>query len=333
LLIDSYITSKNYAEALELLKGKNSIENKKAYQKVAFYRGVELYNESNYQEAKDLFNKSLAEKQDQKYTAKATFWKAETDYNLTNYDDALSGFKQFSQFAGASNLKEYKNLNYNLAYTYFKQKDYSFATQYFNQFVNSHKEDKVRLNDAYLRLADAYFVSTNYNSAITAYDNAIRVGELETDYAAFQKAMSYGYLGNNTEKVNKLKAFISSQTKSKLRDDAMYALGNTYMKSGQDDKAISMYSQLKSEYRNSPFVVKAELRQGLIFYNKSQNEKALSKFKNVASKYPGTPEANQAVASARLIYIDLGRVDEYASWVRTLDYVEVTDADRKTVFR
>ena len=95
LLIDSYITSKNYKEALKLLEGKNSFENKVAYQKVAFYRGIELYNESKYLEAESYFDKSLKEPRDDNYTARATFWKAETDYNLANYDDALVGFKQF----------------------------------------------------------------------------------------------------------------------------------------------------------------------------------------------------------------------------------------------
>lgn len=122
LLIDSYITSKNYKEALVLLKNKNSFESKVAYQKVAFYRGLELFNDSKYQDAEDLFDSSLKEQQDQKYTARATFWKAETDYNLTNYDDALIGFKQFAQQSGASETVEYENLDYNIAYTYFKQK-------------------------------------------------------------------------------------------------------------------------------------------------------------------------------------------------------------------
>ena len=69
------------------------------------------------------------------------------------------------------------------------------------------------------------------------------------------------------------------------------------------------------------------LRQGLVYYNKSENQEALTKFKKVAKDYPASPEANQAVATARLIYIDLGQVDQYAAWVKTLDYVEVTDAD------
>jgi len=64
-----------------------------------------------------------------------------------------------------------------------------------------------------------------------------------------------------------------------------------------------------------------------VYYNKSENQQALTKFKKVAKEYPGSPEANQAVATARLIYIDLGQVEDYAAWVKTLDYVEVTDAD------
>ena len=112
-----------------------------------------------------------------------------------------------------------------------------------------------------------------------------------------------------------------------MRDDALYELGNSYVKKNQADKAMQKYDQLNSEYRSSPFVSKAMLRQGLVYYNDGENERALSKFKTIAKAYPGTPEAVQAVSSARLIYVDLGRVDEYAAWVRTLDYVDVTDAD------
>ncbi|WP_044403480.1 tetratricopeptide repeat protein [Lacinutrix sp. Hel_I_90] len=327
LLIDSYITSKNYKEALVLLKGRKTKANKAAYQKVAYYRGVEIFNESNYKEAEDLFDASLSEPQEAKYVARATFWKAESDYNLTNYDAALSGFKKFKQLAEASNTPEYQNIDYNLAYTYFKQKDYAQATQYFVEFISGQKDDKVRLNDAYLRLADGYFVSSQYSKAIDAYDKAISVGEIEADYAFFQKAMSAGYLGKTTMKISELEQFILKYPKSKLRDDALYTLGNAYVKSGNTGQALATYTKLISEYSQSTFVSKALLRQGLVYYNKSQNQEALAKFKKVAGDYPSSPEANQAVATARLIYIDIAQVDQYAAWVKTLDYVEVTDAD------
>ena len=327
LLIDSYITSKNYKEALELLKGKNSFENKAAYQKVAFYRAVELYNENKYNDALNLFNGSLKEPIDPIFVAKATFWKAETEYNLTNYNAALIGFKQFAGFSEASGLPENENLNYNLAYTYFKLKDYKNASNYFEKFIKNKANDKLRQNDAYLRLADGYFVSSNYNDAINAYKKAIQINEIETDYAAFQMAMSQGYLGKSAAKISELKSFINDYPKSALRDDAMYELANSYVKSNESDKAMQMYDRLNSEYKTSAFTSKALLRQGLVYYNGNDNERALSKFKKVAQDFPGSGEAVQAVSTVRLIYIDLGKVDEYATWVRTLDYVEVTDVD------
>src|SRR5690606_29294767 len=130
-------------EALRLLEGKNSFENKVAYQKVAFYRGIEVYNEGNYREAKNLFEKSIKEPRDAKFTARATFWKAESDYHIGNYDEALIGFRQFKQQNEAASTPEMTNIDYNLGYTYFKQKNYSKSTEHFKTFVNQRKDDKL----------------------------------------------------------------------------------------------------------------------------------------------------------------------------------------------
>jgi len=124
LLINSYITSKNYKEALVLLDKNKSPENRLAYQKVTFYRGMELYTDGDYQNALALFKKSIAEQKDARITARATFWKAETEYVLDQYSDALISFKQFAGYEDAKTTPEYKHINYNIAYTYFKQKEY-----------------------------------------------------------------------------------------------------------------------------------------------------------------------------------------------------------------
>ncbi|WP_047545177.1 tetratricopeptide repeat protein [Psychroserpens sp. Hel_I_66] len=327
LLIDSYITSKNYKEAIKLLEGKKSFENRVAFQKVAFYRGIEVYNEGDYNEAKKLFNASVKEAKDPVFTARGTFWEAETDYHLNNYDNALIGFKQFEQQGEASEVNEINNIDYNIGYTYFKLKNYTKSTESFQKFIDKHKEDKLRLNDAYLRLGDGYFVSSNYSNAISAYEKAIAINEIEADYATFQKTMSYGYIGEGSNKIKGLVAFINNFKNSSLRDDAMYELANSYIKANETDKAMAMYDRLNQEYSTSVFIPKALLRQGLSYYNTSDNERALNKFKTVAKDFPSTAEANQAVATARLIYIDLGRVEDYAAWVKTLDYIDVTDAE------
>ncbi|MGB1270354.1 MAG: tetratricopeptide repeat protein, partial [Flavobacteriaceae bacterium] len=119
LLIDSYITSKNYTEALTLLENKSGFDYKVAYQKVAFYRAVELFNGGQYSLASSLFEKVIKEPRTPKFTARAHYWKAECEYVLNNFDDAIIGYKQFAQQDSLMMFSEAKNLEYQLGYSYF----------------------------------------------------------------------------------------------------------------------------------------------------------------------------------------------------------------------
>jgi len=327
LLVDSYISSKNYKEALALLEKNRSAENKAAYQKVLFYRGVELFNESNYTEASKMFKNAVSEQKTPEFTARATFWKAETEYVSDDFQNALLSYKQFAGIAGAKTTDEYKNINYNIGYTYFKLKEYDQAANSFQAQIDNAPSDKVRLNDSYLRLGDSRFVTSKYAQANEAYGKAMTANSVDADYAQFQKALSYGFMSKNDQKISELNNFLKMYKKSEYRDDALYELGNTYVADKKNDLALKTYDQLISEYKNGSFTSKSILKQGLIYYNSDRDDQALTKFKKVAAEFPKTPEALEAVSTARLIYVDSGKVDEYASWVRTLDFVAVTDAD------
>lgn len=327
LLVDSYISTKNYKEALALLEKNRTAENKAAYQKVLFYRGVELFNESNYTEAGKMFKSAVSEQKTPEFTARATFWKAETEYVTDDFQNALLTYKQFAGLAAAKATDEYKNINYNIGYTYFKLKEYDQAANSFQAQIDNSPSDKTRLNDSYLRLGDSRFVNSKYAQANEAYGKAMDAKSVDADYAQFQKALSYGFMSKNDQKISELNNFLKMYKKSEYRDDALYELGNTYVSDKKNDLAIKTYDQLISEYKNGSFTSKSILKQGLIYYNSDRDEQALTKFKKVAAEFPKTPEALEAVSTARLIYVDSGKVDEYATWVRTLDFVSVTDAE------
>ncbi|KQB43160.1 TPR-domain containing protein [Flavobacterium daejeonense] len=327
LLIDSYISSKNYKEALVLLEKNKSPENKLAYQKVTFYRGLELYTDRDYDTALQMFQKSLANTSDVQFTARATFWKGETEYVLNDYNKSLLSFKQFVGMAAAASTPEFKNSSYNVAYAYFKLKEYDAAGDAFQKFIDKVKDDKIRITDAYLRLADCRFVTSKYWPAMDAYNKVIELKSVDADYAYYQKALCYGFVSRNDRKIEDLNAFIQNYPKSPYRDDALFELANTYVAANKQDSALKTYDKLIAEYKNGAFTSRAILRQGLVYYNSDRSSEALLKFKKVAAEYPKTPEALEAVATARLIYVDSGRVSEYANWVKTLDFVAVTDAD------
>ena len=129
---------------MTLLEKNNTSENKSAYQKVLFYRGIELFTDGNYQEALKMFKKSITNSKTEKFTTRATFWKGETEYVLDNFSDALSSFKEFENSAEAKATPEFKNINYNIAYAHFKLKQYDQAGDYFQKHIDVVKEDKTR---------------------------------------------------------------------------------------------------------------------------------------------------------------------------------------------
>jgi TolA-binding protein len=326
LLVDSYITSRNFSGALDLLESNRDYASAETYQKVAYFRALELFQEAKYAEALENFKKSLANPANALYEAQARYWKAESAYMLNRFEEALADFVAFQQLPSARNTPEYTDLDYNLAYAYFKLKDYGNSAAYFKNFTDKNSSGEM-LRDAHARLGDSYFVSSKYWPAIEAYNQVIGMNGPEKDYAAFQKALSYGFVDRESSKIEELGSFVSRYPNSTLKDDALFELGNTFIQSNQQAKGLEAYDRLITEYPGSSLVPKALLRQGLVHYNAGRNEQALDKFKKVVNDHGNTQDAIQAVATAKLIYVDLGRVNEYAQWVEGLDFVEVTDAE------
>ncbi|MEO0060070.1 MAG: hypothetical protein RLZZ312_1717 [Bacteroidota bacterium] len=327
LLISSYITSKNYQEALILLEKNKNSANKIAYQKVTFYRGLEFFSEKKYNDAAVMFKKSIAENVDTIFMSRATFWTAETYFNLERFDESLVFYKKFYSGSPSKSTTEFQNIAYNLGYNYFKLKQYQESAIFFEEYISQNKSDKSRLNDSYIRLGDCNFVLTKYNLAIKSYDKAIDSESVDADYASFQTAICYGFLAKNDRKIENLNAFLIQFSKSEYRDDTLFELANTYVATNNNELAISTYIKLYNEFPQGIYAPKAILKHGLVLYNTDKDAQALVQFKKVTTDFPGSAEALEAVATARLIYVDSGKINDYADWVKTLNFVKVTDVE------
>jgi len=175
-----------------------------------------------------------------------------------------------------------------------------------------------------MQLFDWQIVTKSYSNAIKAYQTIITNKNVDADYAHYQKALSYGFIGQNNQKISGLLTLINEHTTSSLQDDALFQLANTYVAIKENEKAHKTYSRLRNKHTRSSYISKTLLRQGLLYYNDNQHQKALEKYKQIVTSYPNTNEAKEAVSNARN---DLGDIDAYANWVKTISFVNVTDAD------
>jgi len=326
LLVTSFLHQQNYQGALDFLRQKKTNENSELSREVSLYRGIQLFNENKLSASLPHFleaEKSVVKE----IKAKATYWNAETNFQLENYKAALEKFIRFKQMMAAKDIEEFSLVDYHIGYCYFKRKDYENAATSFQVFIENHLTEGDVKDDAIIRLGDSEFATKNYQQAIKSYQKIVNNDGSGADYAQYQIAMSAGFLGNNNTKVEGLNAVITTYEISSLKDDALFQLATTYTLLKENNKAHEAYSRLVEKHPQSIFIPKALVRQGLLFYNENKNEKALANFKEIVKKYPNTTDALEAVSNARNIYIDNGNIDEYVAWIKNLKFINIENSE------
>jgi TolA-binding protein len=322
-LVGTFMQIKNYKAALAALDkiGNKDSRLEEAYQKVAFFRGLELFNNLDFETSVAMFDKSLKyEKYNLQIRARAVYWRGEANYRLGHYDLAKEDYEQFMGLPGAHLLNEYALVRYNLGYACFNQKDYTNALANFKNFeagvVNGRPEV---VCDARNRIADCYYIATTYNSAITYYDKVIDYGNLDADYAMFQKGFCLGLIKDMKGKIDVLTTLTEKFPSSTFVPNAIFERGRAYLVLENYSKGESDFNSIISNYPGSPFVPRSMVQLGLLYYNLGENEKAISQYKKVIENYKSSPEARDAMTGIRNTYVDLNDVDAYFAYVKTLD--------------
>ncbi len=321
-LVMAYMQTSNFSMALASLEKiryrDEQIE--KAYQKVAFYRGLELYNNLRFIEAVDIFDRSLEYGQhDPVIRARTYYWLGEAAYRAGDLTMARTYFNEFLKEPMAAVQDEYRLANYSMGYIAFDQEAYAEAETWFANYTRLGKESDTQiLSDAYNRLGDCKFIQQDYWRAIEQYNEAIRLGRSDRDYALFQKGFTYGILNRPEQKLEVMQSIVTEQPNSPYVDDALFETGRTFAALGNSSAAISEYRQIVEEFPNSIYLSKALNQLGLIHFNQGEYGEAMDYYTRVVKDYPGSPEADNALQSLESIYVRNNNIDGYLAFINEL---------------
>jgi TolA-binding protein len=322
-LVGTYMQIKNYKAALTSLDkiGTKDSRLEEAYQKVAFFRGLELFKNLEMEASISMFDKSLKyEKYSRQIRSRAIYWRGEANYRLGNYELAKGDYELFMGIPGSTALSEYSLVRYNLGYTYFNLKDYTNALNNFKSFETGNANIKPEiLADAKARIADCYYVATSYSSAIAYYDKVIAYGYQDADYAMFQKGFSLGLMNETKGKIDVLTALMQKYPSSTFVPNAIFERGRAYLVLEDYKKGEADFNTIISSYPGSTFVPRSIVQLGLLYYNLGENDRAIAQYKKVIENYKSSPEARDALTGLRNTYVDQNDVDNYFSYVKTLD--------------
>jgi tetratricopeptide (TPR) repeat protein len=328
-LVMAYMNAKNYRLALssiDKIRNKDN-EMKKAYQKIAYYRGLELFSNLSFQEAIDMLTQSIRYGNfDNRYYALSLYWKGEAWYRSGDYQKAIDNYTSFLAQPGVSGYDEYALAQYGLGYCNFNLKKYAEAIPWFNRFVNQAKNLKQEvLTDTYNRMGDCYFIQMAYNNAIAYYNKAINSGKGNVEYAMFQKGIVLGVIGKDSEKISTLNELSNSYPNSSLKADIIFQMAESYVKLNQTDEAISTYNKLINDHPNSSYVKKSLLNLGLLYFNVNRNSEAIKSYQQVIADYPGTDEAKNALIGLKNVYVSNNDADGYYTYVKGMGVLTSAD--------
>ena len=333
-LVNLFLTTKNYKDALisiDNIKNKNE-KLKAAYQKVAYYRGLELFNNADYVGAIKHFKKAEVYKYEKTYNALSHYWTGEAYYRRKNFDSAETAYKSFIVTPGSLKTPVYNRANYNIAYCNFDMKDYNSALTSFRTYISNKEEGEGKyVSDAYARIGDCYFISKEYDKAIEDYSKVVEMKGIDADYALFQEAKCYGVLGKYDQKVRVLSDLVNKHKKSAYYDEAIYDLGEAYVHANDNKNALTCFNRVIDEFPNTNYCKKALLKSGLIYFNNKEDKQALQTFKRIVTQYPSTNESKEALVSIRNIYVEMDSVENFFVYAKKLPFAVVTSTEQDSI--
>lgn len=320
LLVSILANTNNYQEALGLIQktGLSSELVQKAYPRVLYGRSVELINDQQLTPASELLTKTLNVPYNQQEKQPAYFWKGEIAYRTGAFDSSVQYLVRYLDNPVTYGDVNPDNAQYDLGYSYLKLQQYAKAATAFQKVVPA----KISTNsspleqDAYLRLADAYYMQRQYTKAAQMYSNAVDNTLYGADYAYYQRAMIAGAQGKATQKVNYLENFAQRYKNSNLLTDANMETANTYMAQEQFDKAVAPLTAIVNNPNATAIHPKALLDLGVCQYNLNNNTDALKSFQKLISKYPNSDESSDATEYVKSIFVTQGQAAGYVDFMR-----------------
>ncbi len=349
LMGNIFLNTRDYVKAMQIIERMptKTTKIKQTYQKVAYYRGVQLAGDGDLDGAKQLFYKSLDNDYDARTSALANYGLGEIAHQQKKYRESNQHLTKFLRTAKSiNNLPDGASVhtaNYTVGYNYLKEKNYKSALGYFQDAVAGIKRNSAYIQDSYvknqvladatLRAGDALFKENNYNSAIKYYDEAINKKYSGYVYALYQKAIIEGLRGNPTDQILALERLTEQYPNSEFTDDALLSLGNAYQDIGRTNQATKAFNKLVRNFKGkSNLVNQGLLKLGLIAYNSGDMQGAIKNYKDVFKNNPDPKEAEGALAALEEIYVDdLGQPDNYLRFRESLGGYDVSTAARDSI--
>ncbi len=245
----------------------------------------------------------------------ARYYQAEALFRDGKWDESRSLLTDLYNNSALRNRQEGKLIPYQTAYTYFKEADYEKARKWFQTYLDG--DSSAMGADAATRIADCYFFSGDYGSAVNAYERQMTdYPDPDNLYPRLRAGVACGLLNDNKRKVHFLEDATLASPKAPYYGEALYELGRAYIGLKDEDSAIRTFSTLQTNTSDPALKSRALLELGMIARNAGRGNEALDYYKKVVQA--GGEYSEDALLAIESIYRTREDPEAYLAYVNSL---------------
>tara|TARA_B100001250_G_scaffold69116_1_gene55433 strand:+ start:8147 stop:11239 length:3093 start_codon:yes stop_codon:yes gene_type:complete len=330
LMAKTLQSTSQFLEAYSVLKDIDSpsLDQKQTLQQLSFFLGVKEFNKQNFKSAISYFVFSNEYPINDGYYYLSNYWVADCYFHLGDYQKSVDIYNSLTIAPG--NISDYQHSKkYNLAYSYFQDKDYINAVKWFLSYEKI-ATDSMKITDTYLRIADGYFMSSNFDLSEKYYAKAVSANLFDTDYALYQQAVSLGLIGDDFKRIKLLEIIVADFPSSSYYTNSLYDLARYYKNTSNYDLAVRYYDSLLSS-NNDDLIADAYLSKGIIYFNSGMVELAIENFLLVVNDYQKTKYFKEALLGLQSAYASIAKIQQYLEVVESLPEISITKSEQDSL--
>ena len=322
---------RDYAGAIEAYDKIDELDEnmKDNYMKANFLRAAQLIRYGSYRKAIPCL-KASAYYSDKgtRFNQLSRYWLAESYYRNDDFAGARELFTDLYNVSAMYGEPESLLIPYNIAYCFFKERNYSSAVKWFSEYLDQPSV-KYR-KEALERMADCHFISKQYKTAAETYSLVMNdYADPDDVYPYYQAGLSYGLANQPDKKIEVLSNVLDALPEVQFYPEALFELGRAYTLKDDDENAFGCFRRLADNVKDSTFVARAYIEMGSLARNQSQFNEALGYYKTVVEQMPLSGYADDALLAVESIYQTRNQPEEYIAYIETIGKGATKTADEK----
>ncbi|GAB1352578.1 hypothetical protein MASR1M12_13090 [Erysipelotrichia bacterium] len=300
-LVDLLMNMHRYEKAIDWISRTVSALDSADQPDLDFIKALALSRNGEFEKSLRAFEDFLKKYPKSNKVNEAHYQSGLVNISLGRFKEAIANFEKVTSEKVDPDIRE--KAIYRIGECWFNLGNITLAGDFFNKVIKQFPKGKARF-DALYQLGELAYLQNSYADALTAFEAITASGNELAPQATFRAAEVLMKAGRHQEAITRFQQYIDQNPKGKMREDAIFKIGLSWLELKDQGQALAAFSQLLDAtgyFRQEARFHIAEIARSL-----GNHPLAIQHYKAITTEEPKHPLAPMARRAAGISLFQTG---------------------------